>query len=103
MARVLYRQVSLLIFGLIAGLLSQNLVFPVMSAATLEDQKTYYSPDPHGGKSHHGDKKEHEIQEQIMSNYRDIHPFPGKELRDYSSAWLSLTLVIWFGDEIIMY
>ncbi|XP_074378837.1 uncharacterized protein LOC141720363 isoform X8 [Apium graveolens] len=35
--------------------------------------------------------------------HKDIHPFPGKELRDYSSAWLSLTLVIWFGDEIIMY
>ncbi|KAL8147374.1 hypothetical protein AgCh_004905 [Apium graveolens] len=33
----------------------------------------------------------------------DIHTFPGKELRDDSSARLSLTLVIWFGDEIIMY
>lgn len=51
-----YRQVSLLIFGLIAGLLSQNLVIPVLSAAT-QEQKTYYSPDPHGGKSHHGGKK----------------------------------------------
>lgn len=58
MARDKYsRQVSVLIFGLIAGLLSQNLVIPVMSAATLGDQKTYYSPDPHSGKSHHGGKK----------------------------------------------
>ncbi|WOG99969.1 hypothetical protein DCAR_0519325 [Daucus carota subsp. sativus] len=53
MARDKYRQVSLLVFGLIAGLISQNLVIPVMSAATLEDQKTYYSPDPHGGNSSH--------------------------------------------------
>ncbi|KAJ7960688.1 Protodermal factor 1 [Quillaja saponaria] len=39
---------SLFLLSLLAGLLSQNLVIPVMSAS-FEDQKNYYSPDPHAG------------------------------------------------------
>ncbi|XP_061369830.1 protodermal factor 1-like isoform X7 [Gastrolobium bilobum] len=38
----------LTMFTLLAGLLSQNLVIPVIST-TVEDQKNYYSPDPHAG------------------------------------------------------
>ncbi|KAI4306030.1 hypothetical protein L6164_029344 [Bauhinia variegata] len=44
---------SLLLWTLLAGLLSQNLVIPVMST-TIEDQKNYYSPDPHSGSPHKG-------------------------------------------------
>ncbi|KAL9394694.1 hypothetical protein Peur_013979 [Populus x canadensis] len=40
-------QAPMLMWVLVAGLLSHNLVFPVL-ATTFEDQKTYYSPpDPH--------------------------------------------------------
>ncbi|KAK6919660.1 hypothetical protein RJ641_015564 [Dillenia turbinata] len=35
------------VFVMVIGLLSQNLMVPVL-AATFEDQKNYYSPDPHG-------------------------------------------------------
>ncbi|KAI3457078.1 hypothetical protein Pfo_013741 [Paulownia fortunei] len=40
------RQASLLLWTAVAALLSQNLVIAVMSAASFEDQKNYYSPDP---------------------------------------------------------
>ncbi|XP_062009012.1 protodermal factor 1 [Rosa rugosa] len=39
---------SLFIWALVAGMLSHNLVIPVMST-TLEDQKNYYTPDPGAG------------------------------------------------------
>lgn len=39
---------SLFIWALVAGMLSQNLVIPVVST-TVEDQKNYYPPDPHAG------------------------------------------------------
>lgn len=40
-------QSSLLLWATVATLLSQNLVIPVISAATVEDQKNYYPrPDP---------------------------------------------------------
>lgn len=43
-------QVSLLLLTLVAGLLSQNLMIPVMSITSVDDQKNYYSsPDPHAG------------------------------------------------------
>ncbi|KAL6286913.1 hypothetical protein ACE6H2_011303 [Prunus campanulata] len=48
MGRVRSRVASLFIWTLVAGMISQNLVIPVMSS-TVEDQKTYYSPDPHAG------------------------------------------------------
>lgn len=34
--------------AMLVGLLSQSLVIPVMSI-TVEDQKNYYTPDPHAG------------------------------------------------------
>ncbi|KAK7305023.1 hypothetical protein VNO77_42921 [Canavalia gladiata] len=40
--------VSLTMLAMLVGLLSQNLVIPVIST-TLEDQKNYYTPDPHTG------------------------------------------------------
>ncbi|KAL9395918.1 hypothetical protein Peur_010171 [Populus x canadensis] len=40
------KQASMLMWVLAAGLLSHNLAFPVL-ATTFEDQKNYYSPDPH--------------------------------------------------------
>ncbi|XP_004303856.1 PREDICTED: protodermal factor 1 [Fragaria vesca subsp. vesca] len=39
---------SLFIWALVAGMLSHNLVIPVMST-TFEDQKNYYTPDPGTG------------------------------------------------------
>ncbi|CAI9757192.1 unnamed protein product [Fraxinus pennsylvanica] len=52
---------SVLLSATIAALLTQHLVIPVMSSATFEDQKTYYSPDPsshtppsHGSGGGHG-------------------------------------------------
>jgi hypothetical protein len=40
-------QAPMLMWVLVAGLLSHNLAFPVL-ATTFEDQKNYYSPpDPH--------------------------------------------------------
>ncbi|KAL6137213.1 hypothetical protein ACLB2K_062505 [Fragaria x ananassa] len=39
---------SLFIWALVAGMLSHNLVIPVMST-TFEDQKNYYTPDPSTG------------------------------------------------------
>ncbi|KAK7259082.1 hypothetical protein RIF29_24678 [Crotalaria pallida] len=41
--------VSLTILAMLAALLSQNLVIPVMCSTTVEDQKNYYTPDPHTG------------------------------------------------------
>ncbi|CAL0310232.1 unnamed protein product [Lupinus luteus] len=41
--------VSLSMFALLAGLLSQNLVIPVTCTTTVEDQKNYYSPNPQAG------------------------------------------------------
>ncbi|KAG6783988.1 hypothetical protein POTOM_009670 [Populus tomentosa] len=40
------KQASMLMWVLAVGLLSHNLAFPVL-ATTFEDQKNYYSPDPH--------------------------------------------------------
>jgi hypothetical protein len=40
------KQASMLMWVLAACLLSHNLAFPVL-ATTFEDQKNYYSPDPH--------------------------------------------------------
>ncbi|KAL2483480.1 protodermal factor 1 [Forsythia ovata] len=40
---------SLLLWTTAAALLSQNMVVPVRSAATFEDQKNYYSPDQNSG------------------------------------------------------
>ncbi|KAJ1377246.1 hypothetical protein SESBI_49101 [Sesbania bispinosa] len=40
--------VSLTLFAVLVGLVSQNLVIPVISTK-VEDQKNYYSPDPHSG------------------------------------------------------
>ncbi|CAN6701549.1 unnamed protein product [Malus baccata var. baccata] len=49
MGRVRSNAASLFLWTLVAGLLSQNLIIPVMSSA-VQDQKTYYSPpDPHSG------------------------------------------------------
>uniref|UniRef100_A0A5B6YL83 Putative protodermal factor 1 n=1 Tax=Davidia involucrata TaxID=16924 RepID=A0A5B6YL83_DAVIN len=48
MERERSKQASLLLWTLLAGLLSQNLLIPVMSTS-VEDQKNYYSPDPHTG------------------------------------------------------
>lgn len=39
---------SLFIWVMVAGFLLHNLAMPVMSIR-FEDQKTYYSPDPHAG------------------------------------------------------
>ncbi|KAL9319704.1 hypothetical protein ACSQ67_011543 [Phaseolus vulgaris] len=39
---------SLTMLAMLVGLLSQSLVIPVMSI-TVEDQKNYYTPDPHAG------------------------------------------------------
>ena len=39
---------SMLLWSLVAALVSQNLLMPVMSAS-FEDQKNYYTPDPHIG------------------------------------------------------
>jgi len=39
---------SLTMLAMLLGLLSQSLVIPVMSI-TVEDQKNYYTPDPHAG------------------------------------------------------
>ncbi|KAE9590548.1 hypothetical protein Lal_00023204 [Lupinus albus] len=41
--------VSLTMFAMLAGLLSQNLVIPVMCTTTVQDQKNYYSPNPQAG------------------------------------------------------
>ncbi|KAG5544813.1 hypothetical protein RHGRI_017308 [Rhododendron griersonianum] len=50
MERERNKQVSLLLLTLVAGLLSQNLLVPVMSITSVDDQKNYYySPDPHAG------------------------------------------------------
>ncbi|MCD9560548.1 hypothetical protein HAX54_019245 [Datura stramonium] len=42
-------QNSLILWAAVAALLMQNLVIPVMSRASFEEQKTYYSPDPNPG------------------------------------------------------
>lgn len=36
-------------FTLLAGLISQNLIIPVIAITTIEDQKNYYTPDPNAG------------------------------------------------------
>lgn len=38
---------SVVMWALVAALLCQNLIIPVMGSSSVEDQKTYYSPDPH--------------------------------------------------------
>ncbi|KAF5948342.1 hypothetical protein HYC85_014299 [Camellia sinensis] len=43
------QQTSLLMWTLVAALLSQNLLIPVKSIISADDQKNYYSPDPHTG------------------------------------------------------
>ncbi|XP_052177237.1 protodermal factor 1 [Diospyros lotus] len=43
------KQTSPLFWSLIAGLLSQSLLIPVMSITSLQDQKNYYTPDPNAG------------------------------------------------------
>ncbi|EXB92424.1 hypothetical protein L484_021408 [Morus notabilis] len=48
MERKSIRMSSLLLWSLVAALVSQNLLIPVMSAS-FEDQKNYYTPDPHVG------------------------------------------------------
>ncbi|XP_055824936.1 protodermal factor 1 [Solanum dulcamara] len=42
-------QSSLILWATFAALLLQNLVIPVMSSASFEEQKNYYTPDPHIG------------------------------------------------------
>ena len=42
---------SLLLCSLVAAVLSQSLLIPVMSSNTFDDQKNYYSHDPHTGGS----------------------------------------------------
>ncbi|CAK9160227.1 unnamed protein product [Ilex paraguariensis] len=54
MEREKSNQASLLMWALVAAFLSQNLLISVMSTASVEDQKTYYSPDPHAGSHHRG-------------------------------------------------
>ncbi|KAL2476610.1 Protodermal factor 1 [Abeliophyllum distichum] len=49
MERKRSKHASMLLWATVAALLTQNLVIPVMSSATFEDQKTYYSPDPNTG------------------------------------------------------
>ncbi|KAK9284640.1 hypothetical protein L1049_023816 [Liquidambar formosana] len=48
MGRERSQHASLFMWILVAGLLSQNLAIPVMSTS-FEDQKNYYTPDPHAG------------------------------------------------------
>ncbi|KAJ8532219.1 hypothetical protein K7X08_012142 [Anisodus acutangulus] len=43
------KQSFLILWAAFAALLSQNLVIPVMSSASFEEQKNYYTPDPHIG------------------------------------------------------
>ncbi|GLT30200.1 hypothetical protein SLA2020_050150 [Shorea laevis] len=62
MGRQTSQQASLFLCLLVAGMLSQNLLNPVMSQS-FEDQKNYYSPDPHAGTpptGHHGTPPSHE-------------------------------------------
>ncbi|XP_002520383.2 protodermal factor 1 [Ricinus communis] len=40
---------SVLMWVFAAGLISQSFLVPVMATTTYEDQKNYYSPDPHAG------------------------------------------------------
>ncbi|XP_019241136.1 PREDICTED: protodermal factor 1-like isoform X2 [Nicotiana attenuata] len=40
------KHTSLILWASFAALLAHNLVIPVMSTASFEEQKTYYSPDP---------------------------------------------------------
>ncbi|XP_071905060.1 protodermal factor 1-like [Coffea arabica] len=47
-------QASLLLWATVAVLLSQNLLVSAISAATVEDQKNYYPPDPNAGTPHTG-------------------------------------------------
>ncbi|RVW39652.1 Protodermal factor 1 [Vitis vinifera] len=49
MERERNKQASPFITILVAALLSQNLLIPVI-ATSVEDQKNYYSPDPHAGR-----------------------------------------------------
>jgi len=39
---------SFTMFAMLVGVISQSLVIPVVST-TVEDQKNYYTPDPHAG------------------------------------------------------
>ncbi|CAA2971567.1 Hypothetical predicted protein [Olea europaea subsp. europaea] len=43
------KHAPVLLWAIMAALVAQNLVIPVVSSATFEDQKTYYSPDPTTG------------------------------------------------------
>ncbi|KAB8518530.1 hypothetical protein FH972_025414 [Carpinus fangiana] len=59
MARVTSKLASLYICTVVSALLSQNMMIHVMSTA-VEDQKNYYSPDPHPpGGGHHGHTPSH--------------------------------------------
>ncbi|XP_027344073.1 protodermal factor 1 [Abrus precatorius] len=50
--------VSLTMFAMLVALLSQNLVIPVIST-TVEDQKNYYTPDPHSPSGSHRSPPSH--------------------------------------------
>ncbi|XAR52788.1 hypothetical protein NMG60_11021045 [Bertholletia excelsa] len=49
MGREKSKHPGLVVWTLAVGLLSQYLLIPVMSVESLEDEKNYYSPDPHAG------------------------------------------------------
>ncbi|PHT44187.1 hypothetical protein CQW23_18212 [Capsicum baccatum] len=49
MAKERSKRSSLILWAAFAALLSQNLVVPVVSSASFEEQKNYYIPDPHTG------------------------------------------------------
>ncbi|KAM3395813.1 protodermal factor 1 [Capsicum galapagoense] len=49
MAKERSKRSSLILWAAFAALLSQNLVIPVVSSASFEEQKNYYIPDPHTG------------------------------------------------------
>ncbi|CAI9784353.1 unnamed protein product [Fraxinus pennsylvanica] len=49
MERKRNKHASVLLWATMAALLAQNLVIPVVSSATFEDQKTSYSPEPRTG------------------------------------------------------
>lgn len=61
------RVASLLLWTLIVGLVSQNMAIPLTSASN-EDQKTYYTPDPHAGSPPSGFPITHDIYTHIPSH-----------------------------------
>lgn len=62
------RLASLLLWTVIVGLVSQNIAIPLTSAGN-EDQKTYYTPDPHAGSPPSGFSTNHEIYTHIPSHF----------------------------------